>query len=91
MKKTVNGVELYYEIEGEGPWMTLSHSLACDSSMWEPQVKPLSAHYKVLRFDSSLIANAKLRHLYLKNTGRWLSGCLVRRRCRLRLPRGPMR
>ncbi len=52
MKKTVNGVELYYEIEGEGPWMTLSHSLACDSSMWEPQVKPLSAHYKVLRFDT---------------------------------------
>ena len=52
MKKTVNGVELHYEIEGDGPWMTLSHSLACDSFMWEPQVKALSSRYTVLRVDT---------------------------------------
>ncbi len=52
MKKNVNGVELHYEIEGDGPWMTLSHSLACDSFMWEPQVKALSSRYTVLRVDT---------------------------------------
>ncbi len=45
-----NGI--YYEIEGEGPWMTLSHSLACDIHMWDPQMELLTKHFKVLRFDT---------------------------------------
>jgi 3-oxoadipate enol-lactonase len=45
-----NGI--YYEIEGEGPWMTLSHSLACDIHMWDPQMDLLTKHFKVLRFDT---------------------------------------
>jgi 3-oxoadipate enol-lactonase len=43
---------LYYEIEGEGPWLTLSHSLACDLHMWDPQMELLTKHFKVLRFDT---------------------------------------
>jgi 3-oxoadipate enol-lactonase len=43
---------LYYEIVGEGPWLTLSHSLACDLHMWDPQMELLSKHFKVLRFDT---------------------------------------
>jgi 3-oxoadipate enol-lactonase len=52
MKAQVNGIEIHYTIEGEGPWMTLSHSLACDSSMWDPQMDMLKKHFKVLRFDT---------------------------------------
>ena len=52
MKAKVNGVEIEYTIEGEGPWMTLSHSLACDSSMWDPQMDMLKERFKVLRFDT---------------------------------------
>lgn len=43
---------IYYEIEGEGPWMTLSHSLACNLHMWDPQMALLTKHFKVLRFDT---------------------------------------
>ncbi len=43
---------LYYEIEGEGPWLILSHSLACDLHMWDPQMDLLKKHFKVLRFDT---------------------------------------
>lgn len=52
MKIAANGIELHYEITGSGPWVTLSHSLSTDLSMWEPQVAALAGRYTVLRFDS---------------------------------------
>lgn len=52
MKAKVNGVELSYSIEGDGPWLTMSHSLACDSSMWDYEAKELSKRFKVLRVDT---------------------------------------
>ena len=52
MKIKTNGFDTHYVIEGEGPWITLSHSLACDLSMWDEQAKLLSAKFKVLRYDT---------------------------------------
>ena len=53
MKAKVNGILLHYTVEGEsGPWVTLSHSLASDLRMWDPQVAALAARYRVLRFDT---------------------------------------
>lgn len=53
MKIKTNGIELHCIIEGEGPWVTMSHSLACNSSMWDVQTKLLVGQgYKVLRFDT---------------------------------------
>jgi 3-oxoadipate enol-lactonase len=52
MKARCGDIDLYYSIEGEGPWLTLSHSLACDSSMWNDQMAVLTQHFKVLRFDT---------------------------------------
>lgn len=52
MKTQVNGIEIYYEIEGEGPWVTLSHSLACNLHMWDEQMEALTRNYKVLRYDT---------------------------------------
>lgn len=52
MKITENGIEIYYSIAGEGPVVTLSHSLGCNLSMWDDQVKVLSRHYRVLAFDT---------------------------------------
>ena len=52
MKIKTNGIEINCVIEGNGPWLTLSHSLACNLSMWDPQMKALTQHYKVLRFDT---------------------------------------
>jgi 3-oxoadipate enol-lactonase len=39
-------------VQGEGPWVVLSHSLACASAMWDEQAQALKGKYKVLRFDT---------------------------------------
>jgi len=52
VKVKVNGIELNYEVEGSGPWVVMSHSLACDLHMWDPQAKVLASKYTVLRFDT---------------------------------------
>jgi len=45
---------LNYRIDGpvNAPWLTLSHSLATDISMWEPQITALSQHFRVLSYDA---------------------------------------
>ena len=30
-----NGIDIRYEVQGSGPWLVLSHSLACDLAMWD--------------------------------------------------------
>jgi 3-oxoadipate enol-lactonase len=52
MRVAVNGIELNYTIEGDGPWVVMSHSLACSLQMWDPQAAVLAGRYKVLRFDT---------------------------------------
>ena len=52
MKIKTNGIQLHYTVEGEGPWLAMSHSLACDSSMWNEQMELLTKSFRVLRFDT---------------------------------------
>ena len=52
MKLRTNSIDLNYAVEGGGPWVVMSHSLACDLRMWEPQAAVLSRRYRVLRFDT---------------------------------------
>lgn len=54
MKISANGISMNYTLEGPsaGPVVTLSHSLATDLSMWDPQMKALTARYRVLRYDT---------------------------------------
>ena len=52
MKVQTNGIETRYTVEGQGPWLTLSHSLACNVSMWDEQAQLLARKYKVLRYDT---------------------------------------
>ncbi|HEX7054770.1 MAG TPA: 3-oxoadipate enol-lactonase [Burkholderiales bacterium] len=53
MKAKVNGTELYYEVSGKegAPWLVLSHSLACNVRMWDPQVAALQDRYRILNYD----------------------------------------
>ena len=43
-KIKANGINVHYTLEGPGssPVITLSHSLATDSSMWESQMEIIS-------------------------------------------------
>jgi 3-oxoadipate enol-lactonase len=54
MKITVNGIGVNYTLDGppQAPVVTLSHSLATDLSMWDPQMATLTARYRVLRYDT---------------------------------------
>lgn len=52
MKARTNGIELEYTVEGNGPWLAMSHSLACNSRMWDEQMPLLTKRFKVLRFDT---------------------------------------
>lgn len=47
----VNGIDIRYDIAGEGPWVILAHSLASDLALWAPQMAALGRCCKVLRFD----------------------------------------
>ena len=42
LKAKANGINVHYTIDGSGPWLVMSHSLACDSRMWDEQVAALS-------------------------------------------------
>jgi 3-oxoadipate enol-lactonase len=52
MKLNAHGIEINYEIEGQGPVVTFSHSLACSLAMWDEQVAALRGRYRVLRYDT---------------------------------------
>ena len=52
MKLISNGIDIHYTIEGEGPLVTMSHSLGCNLSMWDEQARALKERYRVLRFDA---------------------------------------
>jgi 3-oxoadipate enol-lactonase len=47
-----NGIEMRYTAEGKGPDLVLSHSLACDVSMWDEQAAALAGSYRVIRYDT---------------------------------------
>lgn len=49
----INGIRLYYEVEGKGgaPWLTFSNSLRTDHTMWAPQVWDFARDFRVLRYD----------------------------------------
>jgi 3-oxoadipate enol-lactonase len=51
MKLKTNGIQINYAVEGQGPWVVMSHSLACNLSMWDEQAAALARRYKVLRYD----------------------------------------
>jgi 3-oxoadipate enol-lactonase len=54
MKISANGIQMHYTLEGpaDAPMVTMSHSLATDLSMWDPQAKALVQRYRVLRYDT---------------------------------------
>jgi 3-oxoadipate enol-lactonase len=47
-----NAIDIRCDIAGEGPWLILLHSLATDLTLWDDQMAALTAHFRVLRFDT---------------------------------------
>lgn len=53
MEIEANGIRFHYRFDGpaDAPVLTLSHSLAADLRMWEPQVPIFSERFRVLSYD----------------------------------------
>jgi 3-oxoadipate enol-lactonase len=47
-----NGIDIHYTLEGEGPSVTMSHSLGCNVAMWDEQARVLKQRYRVLCVDT---------------------------------------
>ncbi|MCK5684085.1 alpha/beta hydrolase, partial [bacterium] len=47
-----NNVDLYYEIHGKGTPLLLIAGMASDSQSWQPVVKELSQHYRIIILDN---------------------------------------
>ncbi len=45
------GTRLHYEVEGEGPALTLIHAGVAHLRMWDVQVATWRQHYRVVRYD----------------------------------------
>jgi 3-oxoadipate enol-lactonase len=54
MNIDANGIQIHYTLEGPAgaPVVMMSHSLAANLSMWDPQLGVLTARYRVLRYDT---------------------------------------
>ena len=54
MNVTIKGMNVHYSLEGPetAPVVTLSHSLATNFSMWDPQMAALTSRFRVLRYDT---------------------------------------
>jgi pimeloyl-ACP methyl ester carboxylesterase len=58
-KMKANGIELYYEIHGEGRPLVLFEGLGYASWMWYKQVDKLSKHFKVIIIDNRGIGHSE--------------------------------
>ncbi len=47
----INGIDLYYEITGDGPPLALIHGLGAGTRSWNSQLSHFAANYRVMRFD----------------------------------------
>jgi len=47
----VNGAQLFYEVAGDGPPLTLLHAGITDSRMWDAQFATFAASYRTVRYD----------------------------------------
>jgi pimeloyl-ACP methyl ester carboxylesterase len=52
MKARIDGVEIEYDVRGEGAPLLLLHAFPLGLFMWEAQVEALSATHRVVRFDA---------------------------------------
>jgi 3-oxoadipate enol-lactonase len=50
---TINGLDIHYEVEGQGPPIVFIHGLGATSNVWHAQRTALSKYYHVIVYDRS--------------------------------------
>jgi pimeloyl-ACP methyl ester carboxylesterase len=46
-----DGVNIHYEVAGDGPALILTHGYSATGEMWAGQIAPLAKHFKVITWD----------------------------------------
>jgi len=46
-----DGIEIYYEVHGEGPALLLTHGYSATSQMWRPQIDALASGHTLILWD----------------------------------------
>ncbi|UTP41018.1 alpha/beta fold hydrolase [Phenylobacterium sp. LH3H17] len=46
-----DGVEIYYEVHGEGPPLLLTHGFSATAQMWKGQIDALAPHFQLITWD----------------------------------------
>ena len=46
-----DGVNIHYEVHGDGPPLVLTHGYSSTSAMWREQIAPLSKHHRLILWD----------------------------------------
>lgn len=52
MQRQVDGITLAYDVQGNGPWLLLCHSLGMNREIWFQQVPEFARNYRVLTYDA---------------------------------------
>ncbi len=48
----LENIRLFYEEHGRGPALVLAHGHACGVRSWDPQLRGLTDHYRVIVYDA---------------------------------------
>lgn len=59
-KKRVNGIELYYEVEGDGPPLVMIQGLGNSSRFWFKQIPELKEHFELVLFDNRDVGQSEI-------------------------------
>src|SRR3954451_11461079 len=56
----VNGLDIHYEVHGEGDPLVCVHGLGCDRRAWVMQVQPFAERYQAIFFDNRDVGQSSL-------------------------------
>lgn len=56
----LNGLEIHYDVHGEGDPLLCVHGLGCDRRAWALQIQPFSESYKAVFFDNRDVGQSSL-------------------------------
>ena len=82
-----NGIEIYYEVHGEGPPLLLIMGLGANATAWWKQVPAFSEHYRVIAFDNRGAGRSEKPHGPVPASRRWRTSGGADGRARRCLPR----